>query len=122
MMQLHERKIGALTILILGGTFTAMSALMVWTADIAVDNKVMVKPLTSAIDRLTVSMDKAETRNSLEHDMIVKTLGTINGRININETKLFRVITDCKDNHIEIQECRDTHSNNFYLPPYKGTE
>ncbi len=102
------RKWGSITILSgLGGTLTA--ALIIWLFGNSFNNTLILTPLVTSLDRLSTTIDKREDMNSKEHELIVDELKTINGRININETKLFRVVSDCQENHNDIKTCQRIH-------------
>jgi len=109
-----EKKIiqfGGFTILTgLGATLVA--GLLAWVFNTTLENKITFTPLIASIDKLTKSLEKSDIRNTAEHELIVKKLSSINGRINVNETKLFRVIKDCSDNNSDIRNCQATFKRN----------
>ncbi len=107
-------RFGGFTILTgLGATLVA--GLLGWLFNTTLENKITFAPVVSAIETLNANLEKQEkfatrqeTRNSKEHTLIIRKLQKINGRINVNETKLFRVIKDCSDNQDDIRKCQAT--------------
>ena len=96
------QKWGSITILSgLGGTLVA--ALILWVFGNSYKNSMALAPLVVSVDRLSTTIGKTNTRNTREHNIIVEKLQNINGRININETKLHEVIKDCDENHKDIK-------------------
>ena len=76
----------------------------------------MISPLVTAVDKLTVSIDKSDVRNNTQHNMIVDKLDIQDDRsdaqdkrIGENEVRLFRVVDDCKDNGDRLDVCRRLH-------------
>ncbi len=106
------KRIGSFTIL--GGLgATLVAGLIGWIASTTVENKITFAPIVAAIDTLNTNLEKQdgrsvaqEARNTTEHELIIDKLQKINTRININETKLFRVMDDCDENHIDIKNCQ----------------
>ena len=102
------KKIGSFTILSgLGATLVAGA--LAWLFNTTLENKITFAPVVFAIQELTDNLEKQEARNSTEHILIIEKLQTINTRININETKLFRVVEDCKENNDDIKMCQRLH-------------
>ena len=106
-MSATAKRWGSITILSgLGGTLFA--AMIVWLFG----QTILITPLVSAVDRLNVTLTESDSKNTVEHNLIVKKLNSINTRINVNETKLHRVINDCDENHLDIKNCQTTHKGN----------
>ena len=102
-------RFGGFTILSgLGGTLVA--GMIAWIFSTTLENKITFAPLTSSILRLTETIEKQDTKNSIEHNMIVNKLSGITNRINVNETKLFRVMEDCDENSLFLTKCRIDHT------------
>ena len=102
---------GSFTILTgLGATLVA--GLLAWVFSTTLENKVTFTPLVTAINKLTISMEEADVKNSIEHKMIVDRLAKMTTKISTNEIKLFRVMEDCNQNYIEFKECRKEHRRN----------
>ena len=66
---------------------------------------VLITPLITSVDDMVKD-------NKIEHNLIITKLQGIDVRVqenksDIDKTKplLFRVISDCKDHHIDIREC-----------------
>ena len=73
----------------------------------------LISPLVVAVDKLSTTIDNADTRNTTEHGLIVRRLQaqqldifSNKSRMHKNEVKLFRVLTDCRDNVISIEDCK----------------
>ena len=88
----------------LGGTLVAGAILALFGNSF--NNTLVLTPLVDSVDRLSSAIAKTENRNVLEHNLIIDELKVINKRINVNEVKLFRVISDCKEHHEGIEECK----------------
>ncbi len=109
------KRIGSFTIL--GGLgATLVAGLIGWIASTTVENKITFAPIVAAIDTLNTNLEKQDSRsvaqefrNTTEHELIIDKLQKINTRININETKLFRVMDDCDENNIDIKHCQQFH-------------
>ena len=108
-------KVGGFTILTgLGATLVA--GMLGWLFSTTLENKITFAPVVSAIEDLNTNIKKQEKRdkkqelqNTMEHNLIIDKLQKINTRINVNETKLFRVMTDCDENHNDIKDCKRLH-------------
>ena len=107
-MSPQVKKWGSVSILsTLGGTIIAL--LFTWVFSTTFTNTVKFTPLIAAIDSLNESVKTNNIRNSEEHTMIVEKLHGINSRININETKLHRVVLDCSEARYDIKNCQGFH-------------
>ena len=108
-------KAGSFTILTgLGATLVA--GFIAWVANTTIENKVTFAPIVSVVDDLNANLQKQEernirqeNRNTIEHNLIIEKLSKINSRINVNETKLFRVMDDCNVNHMDIKRYQLQH-------------
>ena len=99
-------KIGGFTILSgLGGTLVA--GLLAWVFSTTLENKITFAPLTVAIDNLTDHVSKQEERGIKRDEALIDQLREMTDRMNINETKLFRVILDCNENEVDIKNHRN---------------
>ena len=94
----------------LGGTLVAGAILALFGNSF--NNTLVLTPLVDSVDRLSSAIAKTENRNVLEHNLIIDELKVINKRINVNEVKLFRVVADCGENHIDIKNCQMFHKGN----------
>ena len=102
------KKTGSLVILSgLGGTLTA--ALIIWLFGNSYNNSITLAPLVQSVDRLAKSIDKKAKMDREEHGVIIHKLQAINGRINVNETKLHTVISSCSENHTDIKACQSRY-------------
>ncbi len=102
---------GGFTILTgLGASLVAM--LFGWVFSATLENSITFAPLTEAVDRLTVNLKKSEDRNTLEHNEIVVKINNVSDRLYVNETKLIRVVEDCKENHADIKICQTSDKEN----------
>ena len=67
---------------------------------------VLITPLINAVEDMVID-------NKTEHNLIIEKLQGIDNRVHKNKTQidktkplLFRVISDCKEHHEGIEECR----------------
>ena len=102
----------------LGGTLVAGAILALFGNSF--NNTLVLTPLVEAVDRLSLvvsrldksvdmRLEKTAHKNTKEHNIIVGDLKVINKRINVNEVKLFRVVSDCNENHHDIKTCQREH-------------
>ncbi len=104
----RTKKWGSITLLT--GLFGTLSAMAVgWIFASVVENKINIKPLSVSLDRLSASITHADKRNVERDQALMTSIGALNSRIKSNEVRLFRVIADCSENHIDIKECKRTH-------------
>ncbi len=103
------KKWGSITIL----SSAAVGLIVVaigWIFSSVIDNKLNIKPLSMSMDKLSASISRADQRNLNEHQALMKSIGSLNSRIQSNEVRLFRVIEDCDENHGDIKKCQATHN------------
>ena len=91
----------------------AVVALMVMAISWLFIQSVRVDPVVTAVEDLTKIMVKNQKLNLEQHDenaeqhlQISNMILQQNYRIISNESALLRVVDDCKENHISIEECR----------------
>lgn len=95
-MKKETKQIGSFSILTgLGATLVA--GLLAWVFSTTLENKVTFAPVVDAVNRLNKTINDFDTKNTKEHLMIIDKLNEINTRVTIGETKLKRVISDCKN-------------------------
>ena len=94
----------------------AVVALMVAAISWLFIQSVRVDPVVTAVEDLTIVMVKNQELNLEQHnenaDQHLEISNMIlqqNYRIISNESSLIRVIEECKENHIEIDECKERH-------------
>jgi len=107
-MSPRVRKWGSLTILS-GLGATLFSALIIWLFATTLKNYVKFEPLNNSIERLGDIIQEVDRKALLEHKAIMFNLNKMNARMNSNEVKLFRVMDDCNENHLDLKKCRATH-------------
>ena len=76
---------------------------------------ISVDPLMDSVDRLSKAIIDNQEMNAQQHAELSVMIYEQNARMKGNEAKLFRVVLDCRENHQEIQECKERLNGNSRL-------
>lgn len=88
--------------------FTSLSATIIYSSMAwAVGTLNNVDPIAKSVNNLTIMVKDGREESSQQFSELFLMIHQQNTRIIGNETKLFRVIEDCKENYRNIQECKE---------------